>query len=252
MSQVFKNWIVRISSILLSTLLWSALILPTYAQTQIDLKLEQQVLEIIRRNPITIIEAVQAYQEEQQQRVITRRQEFIKNFSQNPQDVIANSPTIGSSKLQTVLLEFSDFECPYCSEAHKTLKNLLNKYPNRFTLVYKHFPLFQIHSQALPAARAAWAAHQQGKFWQYHDTLFTKQNQLGESLYIETAKSLKLDLGKFNQDRQLADKAIQKDLDLVNNLNLSGTPLLLSLVQILPDLSSYQSWKHFWQLLEIK
>ncbi|EFA70323.1 DSBA oxidoreductase precursor [Cylindrospermopsis raciborskii CS-505] len=54
--------------------------------------------------------------------------------------------------------------------------------------------------------------------------MFTKQNQLGESLYIETAKSLKLDLGKFNQDRQLADKAIQKDLDLVNNLNLSGTP----------------------------
>lgn len=224
MSQVFKNWIVRISSILLSTLFWSALILPTYAQTQIDPKLEQQVLEIIRRNPITIIETVQAYQEEQQQRVITRRQEFIKNFSQKPQDVIGNSPTIGSSKLQTVLLEFSDFECPYCSEAHKTLKNLLKKYPNRFTLVYKHFPLFQIHSQALPAARAAWAAHQQGKFWQYHDTLFTKQNQLGESLYIETAKSLKLDLGKFNQDRQLADKEIQKDLDLVNNLNLSGTP----------------------------
>lgn len=91
MSQVFKNWIVRISSILLSTLLWSALILPTYAQTQIDPKLEQQVLEIIRRNPITIIETVQAYQEEQQQRVITRRQEFIKNFSQKPQDVIGNS-----------------------------------------------------------------------------------------------------------------------------------------------------------------
>jgi protein-disulfide isomerase len=224
MSQVFKNWIVRISSILLSTLLWSALILPTYAQTQIDPKLEQQVLEIIRRNPITIIETVQAYQEEQQQRVITRRQEFIKNFSQKPQDVIGNSPTIGSSKLQTVLLEFSDFECPYCSEAHKTLKNLLKKYPNRFTLIYKHFPLFQIHSQALPAAQAAWAAHQQGKFWQYHDTLFTKQNQLGESLYIETAKNLKLDLSKFNQDRQLADKEIQKDLDLVNNLNLSGTP----------------------------
>lgn len=224
MSQVFKNWIVRISSILLSTLFWSAFILPTYAQTQIDPKLEQQVLEIIRRNPITIIESVQAYQEEQQQRVITRRQEFIKNFSQNPQDVIGNSPTIGSSKLQTVLLEFSDFQCPYCSEAHKTLKDLLKKYPNRFTLVYKHFPLFQTHVQALPAARAAWAAHQQGKFWQYHDTLFTKQNQLGESLYIETAKSLKLDLGKFNQDRQLADKAIQKDLDLVNNLNLSGTP----------------------------
>lgn len=224
MSQVFKNWVVCISSILLSTLFWSALILPTYAQTQIDPKLEQQVLEIIRRNPVTIIESVQAYQEEQQQRVITRRQEFIKSFSQNPQDVIGNSPTIGSSKLKTVLLEFSDFQCPYCSEAHKTLKDLLKKYPNRFTLVYKHFPLFQVHSQALPAARAAWAAHQQGKFWQYHDTLFTKQNQLGESLYIETAKSLKLDLSKFNQDRQLSDKAIQKDLDLVNNLNLSGTP----------------------------
>ncbi len=88
----------------------------------------------------------------------------------------------------------------------------------------QHFPLYQIHDQALPAATAAWAAHQQGKFWEYHNTLFANQKQLGETLYLDTAKKLKLNLTKFNSDRKLANNSIGKDLLLAQKLGLGGTP----------------------------
>ncbi|MBE9237705.1 thioredoxin domain-containing protein [Anabaena aphanizomenioides LEGE 00250] len=222
MMKIFHNLrILAITSLLCLTLSWS---FPAQANTKIDPQLEQQVLEIIRRNPKAIIESVQAYQEEQQQKVQQARQEFLQDFRTNIKGVIGDSPTTGSTQLKTVLIEFSDFECPYCAEANKTLKDLLAKYPNQFTLVYKHFPLVQIHDQALPAAKAAWAAYQQGKFWQYHDALFTNQKQLGESLYLDIAKNLNLDLAKFKRDRNLADKAIQQDLQMAYKLGLSGTP----------------------------
>jgi protein-disulfide isomerase len=76
----------------------------------------------------------------------------------------------------------------------------------------------------MPAATAAWAAQQQGKFWEYHDALFTNQNKLGESLYVNIAKKLNLDLAKFEKDRRIANTAIAKDLQLAEKLGLSGTP----------------------------
>ncbi|MEY2914975.1 MAG: Disulfide bond formation protein [Cyanobacteriota bacterium] len=215
----FRNLVIfSFISLILS---WS---LPVQADTKIDPQLEQQVLEIIRKNPEIIIESVEAYQQQQQQQLQQSRQEFINNLQTNPKTIIGDSPTIGANQSKTVLIEFSDFECPYCAEAHKKLKDLLAKYPNKFTLVYKHFPLYQIHEQALPAATAAWAAFQQGKFWEYHDALFTNQKQLGETLYSDTAKKLKLNLTKFASDRKLAIKPIQNDLLLAQKLGLGGTP----------------------------
>ncbi|TAE52137.1 MAG: disulfide bond formation protein DsbA [Nostocales cyanobacterium] len=210
-----------IISLLFLTLTWS---LPAQATIKIDPQLEQQVLEIIRKNPQVLIESVQAYQEQQKTEVQQARQEFIQDLRSKTQSIIAASPTIGSTELKTVLIEFSDFECPYCSEAQKTLKQLLAKYPDQLTLVYKNFPLYQIHDQALPSARSAYAAQQQGKFWEYHDALFANQKRLGEKLYLEIAKKLNLDLAKFKNDRNLADSAIQKDLQLAEKLGLSGTP----------------------------
>ncbi|MEA5551503.1 DsbA family protein [Anabaena cylindrica UHCC 0172] len=225
MLKIFQNLrIWSIISLLCLTLSWS---LPAQADTKIDPKLEQQVLEIIRKNPEAIIDTVQAYQQEQQQKVQQVRQEFLQNLRTNTKGVIGDSPTTGSTQLNTVLLEFSDFECPYCAEAHKKLKELLLKYPNQFTLGYKNFPLVQIHEQALPSAKAAWAAYQQGKFWEYHDALFTQQKQLGETLYLDIAKNLKLDLAKFSSDRTLADKAIKQDLQMAYKLGLSGTPAFI-------------------------
>lgn len=222
MLKVFQNirfW--SITALICLTLVWS---FPAQADLKIDPQLEQQVLEIIRQNPQVLIESVQGYQQEQKQKIQKQRQSFLQDLRSNPQSIISDSPTIGSKQFTTVLIEFSDFECPYCGEAQTTLKSLLEKYPNQFTLVYKHFPLFQIHEQALPAAKAAYAAQKQGKFWPYHDALFANQKKLGESLYLDIAKNLNLDLAQFQRDSNLADSAIQKDLQLARQLGLSGTP----------------------------
>ncbi|MEH2158186.1 DsbA family protein [Nostoc sp.] len=200
---------------------------PAQASSTIDSQLEQQVLQIIREHPKVIIESVQAYQQQQQQKVKQAQQAFLQDLKTNPQTVIGESPTTGSNQSKTLLIEFSDFQCPYCAEAHKTLKQLLAKYPDKLRLVYKNLPLTLIHSEALPAATAAWAAHQQGKFWEYHDALFTNQKQLGEALYLDIAKNLNLDLGKFKRDLTLATPAIKKDIQLAEKLAVSGTPFFV-------------------------
>jgi protein-disulfide isomerase len=109
------------------------------------------------------------------------------------------------------------------------LKTLLAQQGKSLKLVYKHFPLSQIHPQALPAARAAWAAGRQGKFWPFHDALFSNQSKLSEEFYQETAKTLGLNLERFNSDRkgEASLQAIQKDLDLAERLALQGTPTFL-------------------------
>ncbi|OUL25355.1 disulfide bond formation protein DsbA [Nostoc sp. RF31YmG] len=194
-------------------------------------KLEQQVLQILREHPEVIIESVQTYQQQQQQQLQQARQAFLQDLKTNPQLVISESPTTGLATSKIVLVEFSDFQCPYCAEAHKTLKQLLAKHQNEVKLVYKYFPLTAIHAEALSAAKAAWAANQQGKFWEYHDALFANQKQLGQALYLDTAKSLNLDLEKFKIDafgvNNLAEKSIEKDVRLAEKLGIAGTPFFV-------------------------
>jgi protein-disulfide isomerase len=220
--QYLRTWLTIGLLFLLVT--WS---FPAQATTTIDPQLEQQILQVIREHPEVIIESVQDYQQQQQQKVKQAQQGFLEDLKTNPQIVIGKSPSTGSTKSKTLLIEFSDFQCPYCAEAHKTLKELLAKYPDKLRLVYKNFPLTSIHVEALPSATAAWAAHQQGKFWEYHDALFTNQKQLGEALYLDIAKKLNLDLGKFKRDLSLATSAINQDIQLAEKLGVSGTPFFV-------------------------
>jgi protein-disulfide isomerase len=209
---------------------------PADAANRISSQLEQQILQVIREHPEALIESVQAYQQKQQAQIQQAQQAFVRQMKTNPEEVIGESPTTGSPESKILLVEFSDFECPYCAQAHKTLKQFMAKHKDEVTLVYKHFPLTSIHPQAMPAATAAWAAQQQGKFWEYQDALFTHQKQLGEPLYLDIAENLNLDLEKFKRDRQsraltgetsYADTAIEKDIQLAERLGLSGTPFFV-------------------------
>jgi protein-disulfide isomerase len=202
---------------------------PLRASSQISPQLKEQVLQIIRENPEVILESVRSYQKKQQQAQESSRQSFLQNLKTNPKAVIGQSPTTGAKDSKTVLLEFSDFQCPYCAKAHTSLKEFMAKHQDQVTLVYKHFPLVSIHSEAMPAAKAAWAAGQQGKFWEYHDALFEQQSRLGAALYEEIAKSLKLDMAKFDRDRAsaAATAAIEKDMALADQLGVDGTPFFV-------------------------
>ncbi|MGI2902331.1 DsbA family protein [Tolypothrix sp. VBCCA 56010] len=231
--RIFFNWSTNLLNYLRSLAIISLLCLilgwslPAQAATRISPKLEQQVIQIIREHPEVLIESVQAYQQQQQQQIRQSQQAFLQDLQINPQSVIGNSPVTGSPNSKIVLVEFSDFECPYCAEANKTLKKFMEKHQDKVTLVYKHFPLTPIHAQALPAAKAAWAAFQQGKFWEYSDALFSNQKQLDEALYLDIATNLKLDLDKFKSDRSYADNAIVKDMQLAQKLGLTGTPFFV-------------------------
>jgi protein-disulfide isomerase len=192
-----------------------------------DPNFEQQVLRVIRRNPAVLIEALNTYESEQQAAKLRAQSEQLRRLYPRPNDLIGNSPRRGAGRV--ALAGYSDFQCPYCAKAHKIIQEFLERNGKNVTFVYKHLPLVQIHPQALPAARAAWAAGQQGQFWVYHDALFANQARLGEPLYAQIATDLKLNLSRFNQDRtgSASLQAIQADVDQAERLGLTGTPTLV-------------------------
>jgi protein-disulfide isomerase len=150
--------------------------------------------------------------------------------------LIGDSPTLGNPDASVVLLEFSDFQCPYCARAKEQISTFTVAHQEEVLLVFKHLPLTNIHPEALPAAQAAWAAGQQGKFWEFHDALFAQQESLGEDLYLKTAQTLGLNLEQFNRDRtsEMAQAAIAKDLALASELQLTGTPTFIMNELLIP------------------
>lgn len=223
--QQLKQWVIWV---VLSLALFSCS-MPVSADSNVDPKFEQQVLQVIRKNPQVILDAVRSYQQSQEKSQQQAQQSFVRELQQNPQAVIGHSPTKGAKQGKVVLVEFSDFQCPYCSAASATLRQFMAKRQDQVTLVYKHLPLTSIHPQALPAAKAAWAAGQQGKFWEFHDALFSQQKQLSDGFYQDTAKKLGLDLAKFDRDRasQAAEAAIQQDVQVAEKLGINGTPFFV-------------------------
>ncbi|MCP2729314.1 DsbA family protein [Limnofasciculus baicalensis] len=225
---ICKKLFAQIALLLLciTLLSWS---LPAQAANKIDSELESQVLQIIRQHPEVLIESVQAYQEQQQQKIEQGRKLVLDAVKTHPQAVIGDSPTIGAEQAKILLVEFSDFQCPYCAEAHKTLKQFMAKHQDEVKLVYKHFPLTDIHPEAVVAAKAAWAAFEQGKFWPYQDALFSNQQKLGEEFYVATAQGLNLNVEQFNRDRNspAANVAIQQDMALGASLGIYGTPFFV-------------------------
>lgn len=211
---------------------------PAVALTQIDPVIEQQVIQILREHPEVIIQSVERYQKQQFEEKQKATKALLKQFQTTPEKFIAQSPVTGDIQDKIILFEFSDFQCPYCGRASKTVSEFLDRYGDSVVLVYKHFPLTRIHPQAYPAAKAAWAAARQGKFWEYHDALFSQQKQLGELLYVEIAEDLNLDIEQFNRDKRslmpsalrnsvTAQTAIEQDMELANQLGISGTPFFV-------------------------
>ena len=103
----------------------------------------------------------------------------------------------GNKDAKVTLVEFSDFECPYCFKFEDTVSQILKNYPDKVRLVYKYFPLTSIHKNSQKAAEAAECANDQNKFWEYHDALFAKQAQ---NLSVDLFKSMAGELG-LNQDQ---------------------------------------------------
>jgi len=138
---------------------------------------------------------------------------------------ITGDPVRGPANAKVTIVEFSDFQCPYCATAAGKIDNLLAKYPKDVRLVFKQFPL-DIHGQAQLAAQASLAADKQKKFWELHDKMFANFRQLSRPNILTWAKGIGLDMPRFVKDMDSAEaKArVAKELQEGTDAGVSGTP----------------------------
>ena len=172
-----------------------------------------------------------------QTRLQQLRQNFYQSLRQGAQvDVFLSPPRLqvgsdparmrGDPDAPVTIVEFSDFQCPYCQRAYATMRSLLEKYPEKVRFAHRDFPLSQIHPQAELAAEASRCALEQGKFWEYHDMLFEHPNQLGREFLEQHAAMLALDGQQFQVclDSGRYKAAIEQDRQEGARAGVSGTP----------------------------
>jgi len=138
---------------------------------------------------------------------------------------VGSAPVRGPARAPVTVVVFSEFECPFCQRSEATLRALAEQYGTRVRFAFKNHPL-PMHPSARPAARAAFAAGEQGKFWEYHDALFAHQDALDPASLELRAKELGLDLERFR--RVMADPrtdaALEADEAEATRLGVTGTP----------------------------
>ena len=138
---------------------------------------------------------------------------------------VGESPTRGESNAKVTIVEWSDFQCPFCNRVEPTLKQIEQEYGDSVRIVFKHLPL-EIHPAARAAHAAAEAAHRQGKFWAMHDRIFLNQRDLSPETLLGYAKEIGLDVGRYQRDVDSAEvkKAIEQDVEQAQKLGVGGTP----------------------------
>jgi protein-disulfide isomerase len=177
----------------------------------------------------------------QQQKLNARQEAFLASLRSNAKIVdrlepplaarvdvpIDGAPVRGPADARVTVVEFSDFECPFCKRANGTMASLLEKYSGKIKLVYRDFPLEAIHPLARKAAEAARCARDGGKFWEYHDVLFAESPKLAPEDLKRYAVQVGLDAAKFNACLASGSQSasVQSDIDEGQRLGITATPV---------------------------
>jgi protein-disulfide isomerase len=142
---------------------------------------------------------------------------------------VGEAPIRGNPNAEVTIVEYSDFQCPFCARAQPILEAVLEKYPDDVRLVYKHFPL-SFHKAARPTAIASLAAMEQGLFWEMHDVLFEAGSDLDAAKIQHYAEKAGLDIERFNRDMETKkaayDSLITTDYRAGSEVDVRGTPTL--------------------------
>lgn len=189
-----------------------------------------QPLDAVRARIVTFLKG-QAQQEKIREAMTAMKKEAGVKTSLPPPDLpkaefdLAGRPSKGPDDAKVTVVEFSDFQCPYCSRAAPQLAQLMKDHPEEVKVYFLHYPL-SFHPQAMPSAIAAECAHAQGKFWELHDQMFANQRELAPDKYTEWAKSAGLDMKKFEacQKDPKTEARIQSDMAMGRAAGVSGTP----------------------------
>ena len=179
---------------------------------------------------VRLIVALQQREDSQQtEQVIAnlRTGQNVKIALEAPRVAVASTghPTLGAKDAPITMVEFGDFQCPFCRASENSVKEVRQKYGDKVRLVYMDFPL-GIHQHAMDAANAARCAGEQDKFWQYHDAMFADQSKLAPADLKASAAKLGLDAKKFDAclDKTKYQSQIQQDVAEGTKLGVTGTP----------------------------
>jgi len=150
-----------------------------------------------------------------------------KTFVKQVKDIpIGDSPRKGSGD-KIVIIEFSEFECPFCSKVVEPLDQVVAHFGSDASLVFKHYPL-NFHKKAMLAAEASFAAHAQGKFWEFYKLAFAGQPNLERADLENYAKQVGLDMSRFREalDKNSYQARVKQDMALANKIGVGGTPTI--------------------------
>ena len=194
--------------------IWVLLALNAHALD--EAKVKKMIETYIKQNGDVLAESIQRHE----------REESLKRTRAM---VDAHTPTRGPADAPVLIVEFSEFECPFCGRVQATLDELERRYEGRIRFAYKHLPLVHIHPKAMDAAMASIAAHKQGKFWEFSDILWERQEFSGERLWQEAAAEVGLDMEQFNRDRKSPDvrAMVEDDMKDAQSVGGRGTPYFL-------------------------
>lgn len=169
---------------------------------------------------------------------IALRREFLHNPPAAPvaRKVFPGPPLtlvgreIGSSEAPVAIVEFADFQCPYCARAQVIIRDILARYPGRVKLLYRHLPLEALHPYAWSAALAAECAGDQGRFAAYHDLLYQLQDSIGRIGWTEFARRAGVPVVtelEACMEEERHTHAVERDVALARSLQLRGTPAII-------------------------
>jgi len=141
-------------------------------------------------------------------------------------DVAAAGASLGPEDAPITIIEFSDYQCPYCKRAEPVVQQVLERYPSQVRFVYRHFPLDRIHPLARGAAEAAACAGDQGRFWEFHRNLFSEGAEFDKESLIQHASDAGLDLVAFQTcvEERRFQAAIEADVTDGQRAGVTGTP----------------------------
>lgn len=190
-----------------------------------------------------------------QERTLAARQQFLDGLKartavtvalEPPRVKVADAgrPTRGVEAAPIEIIEFSDFQCPFCLRAFPTVTQVLKTYANKIRLVYRHYPLPN-HPNARPAAEASACAAEQGKFWQYHDRLFENQAKLTDADLKQHATAVGLDATRFNEcfDSHKFASDVDDDLEAGEAAGVNGTPAFFINGRVLNGAQPFEAFK---------
>ena len=223
-----------------SILLVAALAMAVACTSKDDLKKMMKenpeiITEAIEANPEKFIDAlnnaVKAAQEGQGKKREVDEKKALEDSFNNPvlAEIRPDESFRGEKDAPITLIEYSDFECPFCSRGYNTVMELMEKYKGKIRFAYKHLPL-SFHPQAMPAAQYYEAIRLQSpeKAWQFHDAIYKNQRALqnGEKFLKEEAKKLKVDMAKLAKDvtSEAVQKRIAADVAEAGKYGFQGTP----------------------------